>query len=660
MRKYIVLLTCLLAVFQGFAQPWTPVDEHQYNDETVVYASVWNRNTVLDNGSDRYTVAAFIDDECRAVAVPTQGTDGKYLFLMRVYGDRENDKGKTIEFRIYDKSLDLDFTLQPDRTVSFSGESEGTPSQTIPLRFAAPSSITLNPISILVGQQVSFLDYLVVTPDGSTLPNGISWSIDADIALIDGNTLKGTREGNTYYNLLIYNKVFTSATLEVAAAVGLDGFTVDFSAPVAGESAVMTITPIPADAQFSAESLTLEFIGQINGWTAAEWQLISSDPVQFQVTPLYPGWINVTLNLGSLPLYDRQGNTFTGFDAAAPVALQEGWQWKTNAFADVLADNFSQVYGGDALTEIRTQDHLLYNDPEWGYFGTLLQEGLHRNVAYKVLMNDGPVTGRLYNAQFAHGLSVVLDGSWTWLPSPYWYDRLLSNAIDGNALSPSTVIISKEKGSAEWDGTQWVGDLQVLPAGESLLCYNPSDDAFTLTFADETLMTQGHEQPANGVNHGSWEYDAAYYRDNMTMVAVVEGLAAPRDYSIGAFVNGECRGAGGYADGGNTDGRFFITVHARYGETVSFILCHEPSGSQYPIDETLTCQTRLGSLAAPVRLHASSMTTGITVIPDDTPSPLNSHPSTATYDLLGRRVPDTHPGILIIRQPGHLPRKILK
>ncbi len=659
MRKYLLLLTCLLTVFQGFSQPWTPVDDHQYNDETVVYASVWNRSTALDDGSDRYTVAAFIDDECRAVAVPTRGTDGKYFFLMRVYGDREEDKGKAIEFRIYDKTLRLDFTLQPDRTVTFTGESEGTPSLTVPLRFAAPSAITLNPVSILVGQQVSLTDYLVVTPDDSTLPNGMSWSVDADIALIDGNTLKGTNQGHTSYNLLIYNKVFASATLEVITAVGLDGFTVDFTPPVAGESAVMTLTPVPADARFAAESLSLDFIGQVSGWEAAEWQLLSTEPLQFEVTPLYPGWIDVILNLGTLPLYDSRGNVFTGFDAAAPVALHEGWQWKTNAFADVLGDNFQQVYGGDALTEIRTQDHLLYNDPEWGYFGTLLEEGLHRNVAYKVLMNDGPVTGRLYNALFADGLSVVLDGSWTWLPSPYWYDRLLCNAIDGSALSPSTVIISKERGSAEWDGTQWVGDLQVLPAGESLLCYNPSDDAYTLTFADEKLMAQGHEQPASGVNHGSWEYDAASYRDNMTMVAIVEGLIAPHDYSIGAFVNGECRGAGGYADGGNTGGRFFITVHARYGETVSFILCHELTGAQYPLDETLSCQTRLGSLTSPVTLHASTMTTGITDIHSDDASALSPQ-HVNTYDLLGRRVNATHPGILIVRQPGRPPVKILK
>lgn len=244
---------------------------------------------------------------------------------------------------------------------------------------------------------------------------------------------------------------------------------------------------------------------------------------------------------------------------------------------------------------------------------------------------------------------MVLDGTWNWLPLPFWYDRLIGHAFTNTNLPAGFALISKNHGSAEWSGSEWMGDLKVLPAGESLLCYYPLDQDFVLTFADETAMEQGNEQPTTEVRRGTWVYDDGAYRDNMTMVALIEDLPFPDEYTIGAFVGSECRGSGVF-----TDGYFFITIHASQGERVRFVLRHETTGMQYTVDEWVPTGMRLGSLAHPFLLHSSEWTTGIGQSGTSETKPAD------VYDMMGRRVaPSNSRGILLHRMDNGQVRKIL-
>ncbi len=648
MRTYTFLLTLLIAAVSAVAQDWKPVDEHKYNDETIVYATLWDREVRLSENDLYYIVGVFIDGECRALARSGYSYGNPFLYTLRVVGDREADKNKKMEFRVYDSQTGFEFNLSAERDVFFTGESEGVPSDPIFLSFIPPTSLTLSDIYIYKGITVNLYDYLHVLPENCTLPNGISWQVTGEIAAVEGNMLKALQTGTTTYTLLINGKAVASAKVIIEAGELPKGFIVTFEPVAAGESKVMTLTPIPEDASVDANWYSLDMTGKIKGWKAAECELVSTEPLTYRVTPLYPGWIEVCVNKDSIPLYDTKGERYVGFEAAAPLRLQKGWQWLTNAFNSIAADAFQTAYDGDALTEIRTQEHLLYNDPEWGYFGTLMDEGLGQNIAYKVLMAEGPHLSRLFGTRFATPLPVVLDGTWTWLPLPFWYDRRLGHAFTNTDLPAGLTLISKEKGSAEWSGTEWIGDLKVLPAGESLLCYHPTDQSFLLTFADETAMEQGHEQPAFAVNRGTWEYDASSYRDNMTMVAVIEDLPFPDEYTIGAFVGSECRGSGAY-----TDGYYFITIHTDPSERVRFVLRHETTGMEYPIDEWVHYKMRLGSTAHPVPLHSSELATGISQLGADKTG------FSADYDLMGRRVtPSTGHGILLRRMEDGRVRKV--
>ena len=571
MRTYTLLLTILISALSAVAQPWPHLDEHKYNDETIVYVRLSTGDTSADNAPARYCVGAFIDGECRGTADATLGDDGTYLYVVRVHGDRDDDRGKSIVFMVYDRQVNYDFEATPSRPVSFTGESEGEPSDCIVLRF-------------------------------------------------------------------------------VGRFVPLQGFTVSAATLCAGETSQLQLTPIPSDATFRPQLLSLQFSCFPSHWTAADCSLSSADPLVFSITPHVPGALTVKLNDGLIPLYDASGNAVATLPVAAPVRLAAGWQWLTNAYGDVTTEEgFRQVYGGDDLIEIRTHENLLYNDYEWGYFGTLLDVGLPQGTAYKVRMAKGPYLGRLWNGHYQRGTTFLVESGWSWIPSPYYYNRLFTTAFPENeALPPGFTIISKEGGQIEWDGTAWIGDLPALMAGQSFHCYNPSDQAFTLTYADEFVMAQGHEATVPAPV-GPWEFDASGFSDNMTLVATVAGLDNPGDYVIGAFVGNECRGEGHWAAG-----RFFITAHVAGFEQVSLRLCHLPTGYEYDIDESFDVQPHLGSVNHPVALHSSEYTTGISSTESGGQQAIES------YDLMGRRVGDSHRGLTIIRSASASKKVIIK
>lgn len=569
-RLAYILAMSLISLF-AMAQGWPPVDEHRYNDETIVYARLSTGDDAIDNIPARFCVGVIIDGECRGMSDATLGENGGYLYVLRVHGDRDSDHGKSLSFKVYDRDHDYDFDATPSRPVSFTGESEGEPS-----------------------------DCIVLTFDPTFEP--------------------------------------------------LRGFTVTVDALYATQTGQLRLTPIPADAMFRPESLTLEFTGFPTQWEAATFQLTSTSPLTYSITPLIPGDIQLTVNQGMIPLYDASGNVITTFKVAYPVRLAAGWQWKTNAYGKIATEEvFRHVYGDNDLIEIRTHEHLLYNDPEWGYFGTLLDDGLPQNTAYKVLMKADPDVGCLWEGGFQHGMTFRVESGWSWIPSPYYYNRLFTSAFPETRVLPSGLtIISKEGGMAEWVGSEWLGDLPALMAGQYFLCFNPSDRAFTLTYADEMVMSQGDEaSPSTPV--GPWQFDASTFSDNMTMVASVPGLDSPGDYVIGAFVGSECRGEGHWADG-----RFFITVHVNGFEQVRLRLHHLPTGDEYNIDESFGAQLHLGTVSQPVPLHSSEYVTGIASTRPDVQQPVQS------FDLTGRRVGSSHRGLTIIQQRGGQSRIIIR
>jgi hypothetical protein len=211
--------------------------------------------------------------------------------------------------------------------------------------------------------------------------------------------------------------------------------------------------------------------------------------------------------------------------------------------------------------------------------------------------------------------------------------------------------VSKNDGFAVWNNGSWTGNLNKLKKNEGYLIYCPEangNGAFSLSFNAEQAMTQPTDDAsgARAASKSVWSYDHSLFANNMSMIAELKNVDEASHYTIGAFVDGECRG-----EGVVIDGRAFITVHGNTGEDVSFRLHNELTGEFFDVAETVKSQAMLGTLTAPVALTAPAITTGISRV-------TNAEQQAESYDLLGRKTVNSK--ITLRRMADGTVRKVMR
>ena len=451
-------------------------------------------------------------------------------------------------------------------------------------------------------------DNTVVDVSKSSISEGAGININAFALKAGSATITVTLQYNdfngqpaTYYPGNTPNTTVTK-TFTVNVTEGLTGFEINVAEAKKGEASAITLTPVPENADFDASKVTVE----VNGLSEmpGEWTFATvasqGDGKNFTVTPNLPGMALVTV------LYNGEVISQDEMEVGMPISLTSGWQWLSFPYAFIYPDELLTVFGNE-LEEIRSQDRLLYNDPQYGYFGTLTQSGLNSREGYKVKMKssrDYTLTGVSLNL---FGDEAALNPGWTWIFNPYFYDRRIADVLQGT-FNTGDRIVSKDDGFAEYSGGRWTGTLTLLRAGQGYLFYNAGTEENVLNFAPEAEMAQ--ENAAAGAKQmgvrTEWNYDASAFDGNMNIVAQISAIPNMEDYVIGAYVGDECRG-----EGIPVDGKLFITVHGTAGERVNFIAHNEATNEFFPIAETVTLQQSLGSVGHPFVMNIGSGATGI-------------------------------------------------
>lgn len=664
MKRFLLILTVIssLTLSAAAQSTWKAVDTHQYNDETVVYATLQVNDHAVGADNTDYDVAAFVDDECRDVVIEAaQGENRQSVFVLRVHGKRDADAGKPVRFEIRytPGEMMLVYDVTSSQAVSFNGESWGQPSAPVVLSgkgYEGDAKFAFSPAVIDVGETVDIVSLF----QGGTMPKYESIELSAEgIVRLDGTVAKGLKTGTVTFTVRFSSNVTLSSTITVSQSVALQHFEYDFNDhPYNNEMVQMTLTPVPANASFDISDLRFRYHADFDWqevWNIVDFELVSREPIIYNVTFHVPIGVDVRPYWNSSPETDIELWPAGGSEKDSYIKpyfrldLKEGWQWRTNPCGNLFANDLLIGFGA-YLIEARTQNELLYNDPKWGYFGTMMEgDGISDNVAYKVRMAAdyrSRTFGLTVNGTSEFTLPV--GEGWIWMPSPYLYDRRLENIFYDDQLIEGLTIVSKEQGSAEWDGSKWQGDLEVLTAEQSFLLYIPEGDPFELRFKNERTMAQGNEMPAgvrsdvlrsttNG--QSSMNTVARRFRDNMTMVVTMPQLPNPDDYQIEAYVGGELRGLGTCRNG-----RYFVTVHADGGERVNFRLTDLNSGALYAVDERITVsQPRLGSLRQPVELHSAAATQGVGKV-------WSEKCEVSTYDLLGRSADSSRKNVITIQR----------
>lgn len=508
----------------------------------------------------------------------------------------------------------------------------------------ATGKITLGNNSVISANGVS-VDVAAVEDGQATVTVTLQWN--------DYSDYDGTERS-------ILTATGTPAELTVNIASALRGFAVTH---VPGEDGkgTLTFTPVPAGAQYDAAQVitVTSNAGYPDDWTVIETTRENgNNGITITYEASLPGEVQV--GAGNYPLYvgDTQ-DEFTGFTVPAVYDFTAGWQWRSNSYGDVSPNNPEEFYTTEFLknfVEARTQTDILINDEDWGLFGSLYTVGIPQHACYKIRMSDAASTTLSTGSFKGDNTTFSLNKNWTWIGNPYVYTRLLSNVITENiSLPEGTRIVSKNGGFAEWkkstvvgaEGGQFEGNLTKLEKGQGYLVYCPEKN-YRLPFKAEANMAQGDEGTTARATDGSvWSYDDSQFANNMSMIAELKNVDDASQYTVGAFVDGECRG-----EGIIVNGKAFITVHGNNGEQVSFRLYNTKTGEYFDVAETVTSQQMLGTLKAPVALTAPAIVTGINNVQH---SALGVQQS---YDLLGRKT--DHAKLMIRRMADGTVRKVVK
>lgn len=404
-------------------------------------------------------------------------------------------------------------------------------------------------------------------------------------------------------------KEFSVVVMESLKGFKVDGY-VDM---VSTETRDFVLTPDPVGAEVDPSRVEVTITP--DSYVSEEWksmvEIVPTDEtmLNYTIKPHSVGRATISVKLDGVEV----ATSHVGIGQR--YMQKAGWKW-ASLYGGGVRWNSPEYELGNVVEEIRSEDALLHNDPEYGYFGDIYS--LETGTCYKIKVKEeepGLLDLRImytgaYEDMRTHRQIVPM---WNWLGNPYQYDHDINSVFStedtyANKFNVGDRIVSKDNGFAEYNGEKWTGTLTTLHAGLGYMYFNAASENVDMEYQREGSMPQG-TPVMNAPQHKQsvWTYNSAPFADNMTIVADLGNDYSAERFTVGAFVGDECRG-----EGEMIDGKCFITVHADKGETISFKLHDAVSGEMRTINEQMPFAKMAGSLRAPQRLTVGGIVTGIT------------------------------------------------
>ncbi len=399
-----------------------------------------------------------------------------------------------------------------------------------------------------------------------------------------------------------------NGSFKVNVVEGLSRFTIENVVTGLGKPVEVKIVPEPSTAKIdpSLIKVTVEWNPDYNDKPGESWKIAtiasaSEDNLTWTLNPLALGHGTIYVSYGNNE-YMGQGE----FTIGQSYIQKDGWKWST--FLNTLESGTMQNAFGDAVQEIRSEYQLMYNDPKYGYFGDLNM--LYSEECYKVRIKDGQNVDFIVDVTSVsnYGGEKEYHAKWNWIPytsqltlSPNEYFRM-----DDGAFQNGDRVVSKDEGFAEFNDGKWGGTLAAMRPGEGYMFYNASSEKKLVSYRGDEDFEQ---RPASAgakatfVKPTVWKYNSAPFADNMTIVADLGSQYSTSNYTVGAFVGGECRG-----EGRMVDGKCFITVHADKDEVISFLMHDDMTDEVRTVNERLAFSEMAGSVKRPLRMTLGATT----------------------------------------------------
>lgn len=308
-------------------------------------------------------------------------------------------------------------------------------------------------------------------------------------------------------------------------------------------------------------------------------------------------------------LYTVQGEstveaTFTPVNLSTVTELKSGWNWISVNTADVKDPKVFLQAVLDQVERFQSQTQELVHDPKLGLTGNLTE--LDPKVSYKLKLSGSGSIEQEGTAIVPDKMSISLHKGWNWL-----------GYIPGQASTPNNVLknlnasvndeVKGQDGFAQFNGSGWIGTLQVMEPGKGYMYYAGQNTEFHY----ERVYATVQNLSLRSSQVSPWSYDANKYPNNMSMVAKVyhKTMAQePGAFTVGAFVGKECRGIGQYVEG-----LLFLTVHgSTAGEKVTFKAYENATGETFDMQESVSfSEVTVGNVSQPYSLHLNNYVTGI-------------------------------------------------
>lgn len=457
-------------------------------------------------------------------------------------------------------------------------------------------------ISSLTDAVKLYYDFKKDSLSASVVKVGEGW---IDISYSSERTI-ATEEGlrNDEYEI--------SNHFHVTILESLKGFKVDgYVDMVSTETRDFVLTPDPVGAEVDPSRVEVTIVdASVPEMWKSIVEIVPTDEtmLNYTIRPHSVGRATISVKLDGVEV----ATSYVGIGQR--YMQKAGWKW-TSLYSGGVSWNSPEYELGNVVEEIRSEDALLHNDPEYGYFGDLNR--LEPGTCYKIKVKEeepGLLNLRIYPGGYEDMRPYrQIVPMWNWLGNPYQYDHDINSVFstedaNANKFNVGDRIVSKDNGFAEYNGEKWTGTLTTLHAGLGYMYFNAASDTINMELKYEWNMPQG-TPVMNAPQHKQsvWTYNSAPFADNMTIVADLGNDYSAERFTVGAFVGDECRG-----EGEMIDGKCFITVHADKGETISFKLYDAVSGEMRTINEQLPFAKMAGSLRAPQRLTVGGIVTGIT------------------------------------------------
>lgn len=599
-----------------------------------------------------------------------------------------NDNGQYNEVdSLFTKGGAYTVTLRPteDKTQTM------TPATIAVTVWERPTQIAAKNATLNIGVNENVYDALIADTTLTYLPNFNMSYMKQDVTItfgeegfVDPQTHLALKAGTVTARVTLTNGLTPSATavfnpyidvtlniqshLIVTVASGETDFVKNGSASTASPAYVyvsnrnnepfdaskLTIT---FDSRYVTDHATFPYAEQAS--VAAGKDGENADAYVFTILPLFTGTdISFTVKYDGNEVLTVDGGRLGGtINISLEQQLANGWNWisvtNTSDNGSTVANTFTQ----DDLVEARSQQELVYNDPSWGLFGSLTSLTPDGGM-YKVKTNKATSAQWGNNSVLAsqQATSKAISKGYNWMNNPFEFDipaSELENFLSGSAgAAPFTPangdMIITQDGFAQYDGSAWTaGDGFVLGEGKGLVYYSTDDVAKTIYYntglepsAETSAPVKSRDaRMSRDLGEEIFAYDPHAYADNMAMVAIVDGLENPEDYTVGVFVNDECRGRGRVVK----DNIMFISAVGKSGEQMTFKLANNATGEVINLDSTLKYALRQGTLSAPVVLSGAAVT-GIMETMADAQQSADEN----IYDLSGRRVDKMQKGIYIV------------